>query len=180
MQQTQSKSAQSKAHKGSTPQSRLLEVTHDFNVPVVQLFEGFKTSAAIKTWWWPQSLSVGPIEYNFRQGGNYFISMTGAIEPQGNGGMTGTFEEIVDNKRIVMSDHFADDKGRAISAKDAKMPGVWPEVVYITFDFESTDANSSRVTLSQEGIPNELQKDCIQGWNEMFDKLEEYLSGRKQ
>lgn len=79
-----------------------------------------------------------------------------------------------------MSDHFADDNGRAISAKEAKRPGTWPESVYITFDFESVDANSSRLTLSQEGIPNETQKDCIQGWSEMFDKLERYLGSGKQ
>jgi hypothetical protein len=32
------------------------------------------------------------------------------------GGMTGQFEELTENERIVMSDQFADENGRAISA----------------------------------------------------------------
>lgn len=59
------------------------------------------------------------------------------------------------------------------------MKGVWPEMIYITFEFESADENTSHFHLSQEGIPNEMQKDCIQGWSESFDKLAEYLEGRK-
>jgi uncharacterized protein YndB with AHSA1/START domain len=53
---------------------------------------------------------------------------------------------------------------------------VWPDWVYITFDFTSLDDNTTELTLSQEGVPNDQQKDCRLGWNEMFDKLEIYLN----
>jgi uncharacterized protein YndB with AHSA1/START domain len=161
------------SNKDSSTQSQLLVVTRDFQVSVKDLFNAFTNSDAIKQWWWPNGLHTERVDFNFSEGGIYFIDMVGS--PDASGGMTGRFEKIVDQKCIVMSDHFADRQGRAITAKEANMPGDWPETVYITFDFEDRGSQGSRVTLSQQGIPNELQRDCMQGWNEMFDKLERFL-----
>lgn len=181
MQTTQDKNRQSGAHKNSTPQSRLLEIDREFDVPVSRLFEAFKTSEALKIWWWPKELYADRVDYDFREGGKYVINMKGNVpDEHQSGGMTGRIEEIAENKRIVMTDSFADENGRAISAKEANMPGDWPEMIYITFDFESVGEERSRLHLSQEGIPNEMQKDCMQGWNESFDKLENYLAGTRQ
>jgi uncharacterized protein YndB with AHSA1/START domain len=168
----------SSIHKASTTQSRLLEIKREFKVPVRRLFEAFKTAEALKTWWWPNNIYADHIDYDFREGGHYYMSMKGFGD--GRGGMTGHFEEIVEEKRIVMTDQFADKNGQPISAKEAKMPGDWPSMVYITFDFQSVDENTGRLVLSQQGIPNELQKDCIQGWSESFDKLDHYLGGRDE
>jgi uncharacterized protein YndB with AHSA1/START domain len=98
---------------------------------------------------------------------------------QGGGGMTGRFEEIIPDQRIVMTDQFSDAKGNPISAQEAKMQGVWPEKLFITLEFHSVDEDRSGFTLSQEGIPNEMYKDCVKGWSESFDKLEAYLHGQK-
>ncbi|MDG0817496.1 SRPBCC family protein [Bdellovibrio svalbardensis] len=133
-------------------------------MPVTKLFEAFASVEALKEWWWPTGLHADHIDLEFREGGRYFINMKGHAES--GAGMTGQFQEIVKNERLVMTDQFADDQGRAISAKEAKMPGEWPEIGYITFEFESVDKNTSCFKLSQEGIPNELQKECIQGWSE--------------
>lgn len=160
-------------HRSSTPQSNLLQLKHEYAVPVEQLFAAFTTPEALKRWWWPNGVDADRIDLEFREGGGFFISMRGNKNFHG---MTGEFEEIVPNERLVMTDQFADENGRPISAKEAKMPGEWADVCYITFDFDSLDANRSRVRLSQQGIPNEMQKDCLRGWTEMFEKLERYLS----
>ncbi|MEK6556466.1 MAG: SRPBCC domain-containing protein [Bdellovibrionota bacterium] len=178
MQTSQDKPTQPTTHKNSTPVSPLLVIEREFSVPVSQLFQAFTTPKALKAWWWPQGLYADQVDIDFREGGEYFINMKGAAD-KGGGGMAGQFQEIVENERIVMTDNFADETGRAISAQEAKMPGEWPELVYITLEFSSTGENTSRFKLSQEGIPREMQKDCIQGWNESFDKLENYLVGRK-
>ncbi len=167
------------SHKNSNPHSRLLEIERKFYVPVEKLFQAFSTSDAIKAWWWPKELYTDKVDYDFREGGKYYINMKGNA-PMGGGGMTGVFEEIVENKRIVMTDGFADEKGKEISAKEAKMPGEWPKQCYITFEFEVVGPDQSRFKLSQQGIPNELQTDCVQGWSESFDKLESYLSDQRQ
>lgn len=178
MQTSQEKSSGSLRHQASSPQSKLLKIDRDFDAPVERLFAAFKSSEAIQAWWWPKDLYADRVEFDFRDGGHYFINMKGF--DRGGGGMAGDFEEIVENKRIVMTDNFADENGRVITAAEAKMPGVWPEVGYITLEFTAIDANTSRLSLSQEGIPNEMQDDCIQGWSQSFDKLDQYLAKAKQ
>ena len=127
-----------------------------------------------------QGLNADRIDLDFREGGMYFISMKGHVQGKDvSGGMTGQFEEIVENERIVMTDSFADDKGRAISAQEAGMPGQWPEQISITFEFDAAGKDASRFRLAQQGIPDEMQNDCAQGWSESFDKLETFLAGRK-
>jgi uncharacterized protein YndB with AHSA1/START domain len=180
METSRDKETRLSAHEGSTPQTPLLRIEREFNAPVNQLFDAFTTSEALKAWWWPKGLYSDRIEIDFREGGRYFINMKGLERgAQGGGGMTGQFEQIAQNKRIAMTDEFADEDGNAISAEEAKMPGAWPEQIRIAFDFDSVDRNRSRFTLSQQGIPAELQKDCIQGWSESFDKLENYLHSRR-
>ncbi|MBC7539651.1 MAG: SRPBCC domain-containing protein [Bacteriovorax sp.] len=160
-------------YKDSTLNSELIVIDRKFYVPVEELFQAFSTPEALKEWWWPKKLYSDHIDLDFRETGEYFINMKGF--DHGGGGMTGQFLEIVINERIVMQDQFADARGKAITAKQAKMPGEWPEMCYITFDFFSEDKNTSSLKLSQQGVPNEAQKDCIKGWTSMFDKLEKFL-----
>lgn len=165
---------------GSVPGPKLLEIRREFQVPVARLFEAFASAEALKVWWWPNGLHADPMDFDFREGGRYFINMKGQVQGKDvSGGMTGEFEEIVENERIVMTDSFADDAGSAISAHDAGMSGQWPEEILITFEFEAAGKESSRFHLAQQGIPDEMQKDCIQGWSESFDKLEKYLAARR-
>lgn len=160
--------------KSSSFNSNIIQIERNFDVPVEILFSAFSSAEALKVWWWPEGMHASRVDLDFRQGGSYFIDMQGFEE--GGGGMTGHFEEIIMNKRLVMTDSFSDNRGHAISAKEANMPGNWPEMIYITFEFKSLGKKASGLKLLQEGIPNELQKDCIQGWQESFDKLEKYLS----
>lgn len=172
MQNTQDTSTQAATHKTSTPHSKLLQIEREFSAPVERLFNAFSSAELLKIWWWPKNLYTDQIEMDFREGGRYFINIKGL--EVGGGGMTGRFEKIIKDRLIVMTDNFADEQGRPISAEEAKMPGVWPERLYITLEFELVNQSKSRLKLSQEGIPNEMQNDCIQGWNESFDKLEDY------
>ena len=135
----------------------------------------------MKEWWWPKGLHADRIEWDFREGGRYFISMKGQFQGEDvSGGMTGEFEEILENQRIVMTDSFADENGRAISPQEVGMTGQWPPQILITFEFEAVGTDASGFHLAQEGIPDELQKDCVQGWSESFDKLEQYLAARRK
>ncbi len=155
------------------PESKLLKINRRYDVPLEELFHAFTTSEGLKKWWWPSAYHSDHVELAFKKGGKYFINIKGSAH--GEGGMCGEFKEIVQNKRIVMTDHFADSSGKAISAEEAGIPGLWPETVIITFDFYPIEKYSSRFTLSQQGIPKEMQKDCLEGWNESFEKLERYL-----
>lgn len=165
-------------HKGSTPHSKLLVIDRQFEVPIEKLFAAFSSAEALKRWWWPDGIYADHIDWEFRDGGNYFINMKGY--DQTASGMAGVIEEVVKNERIIMTDQFANEKGKPISAKEANMPGEWPAKGYITFEFSSLAKGRSGFTLSQEGIPNELQAECIQGWEESFNKLKNYLDSPEQ
>ncbi len=173
MQSSQEQDNQSGVHLNSTPESKLIVIQRKYDVPVNKLFKAFSSSEALKSWWWPNAYYTDRVDLQFSVGGTYYINMRGT---ETNTGMTGQFEEIVHNERIVMTDHFADETGNPITAQEAKMPGNWPETVYITFDFTAIDARTSMVKLTQEGIPTDQQSDCYQGWSEMFDKLHTYLA----
>src|SRR5437868_14586671 len=103
---SQEKKNQYSVYKNSTSQSKLIEIVREFSVPVGQLFEAFTSSEVLKIWWWPKGLYSDHVEIDFREGGKFFINMKGF--ERGGSGMTGNFEEIVKNERIVMTDQFAD------------------------------------------------------------------------
>ncbi|WP_413587121.1 SRPBCC family protein [Bdellovibrio sp. HCB274] len=178
MQTSQEKGNRRQIHKESTPQAPLLVIEREFDVPVSQLFAAFSDSDSLKEWWWPQEFFADEADVDFREGGEFFISMDGGGTDTGiAGGMTGRYEEIVENKRIVMTDQFADKEGNAITPDEAGMPGDWSEMAYITFEFDDLGGKRSRFRLSHQGVPAKFQQDCIQGWSESFDKLEKYLRG---
>lgn len=150
-----------------------LAITRVFDASVERLFASFSTPDAIQAWWWPVDLHADRVDLDFREGGRYFINMKGG---DWTGGMTGVFESIVPNRRLVMSDRFADGDGRPVSAKEAGLQGDWPETLFITLEFEAVQDRVSRLHLVQQGIPREMHEDCIRGWSESFDKLDRYLA----
>jgi len=180
MQTSQLEQNQHSIGEGSALNPKLLEVRRQFQAPVARLFEAFTSAEALKAWWWPNGLHADRIDYDFREGGKYFINMSGKVQGKdASGGMMGEFKKIVQDELIVMTDSFADQNGRAISAREAGMSGEWPEIITITFAFEPAGESASRLHLAQQGIPEEMQKDCVQGWSESFDKLVRYLADRK-
>jgi uncharacterized protein YndB with AHSA1/START domain len=134
---------------GSASSPELLEIRRQFQASVARLFEAFASAEALKAWWWPNGLRADRIDFDIREGGRYFI-MNGQVQGEdAGGGMTGQFEEIVENERIVMTESFADENGRAISAQEAGMPGQWPEQIFITFEFAGASEGASRLRLAQ-------------------------------
>lgn len=69
-----------------------------------------------------------------------------------------------------MTDHFSDKYGNIITPEQAGMPGNWGKELLITLEFDE-NLGKTDLTLRHEGIPPDMQKDCIQGWQESFDKL---------
>jgi uncharacterized protein YndB with AHSA1/START domain len=87
---------------------------------------------------------------------------------------TGVYKEIIPDKKIVCTDSFSDDKGNVIPASELNMPGDWPMELLVTVTFEERDGKT-KMNLQQVGIPPEMYDDCIKGWEQSFDKLEENI-----
>ena len=110
---------------------------------------------------------------DLRTGGQYLNCMRG---PDGKDyWSTGVYTEIVEPERIVCTDSFADADGNVVPASHYGMTGDVPTEMLITVTFED-QGGKTRMTLRHEGLPaGEHQTGANQGWNEMFDKLAEYL-----
>jgi uncharacterized protein YndB with AHSA1/START domain len=51
------------------------------------------------------------------------------------------------------------------------LQGDWPKELLITFELKEADG-ATKLRLEHEGVPEEAHDDCVNGWNECFDKLE--------
>jgi len=142
------------------------------NLPISKVWKAWSEPATLKKWWGPKDFTCPSSSINFKTGGKYLNCMR---SPAGEEfWSTGVYEEIIPQKKIVFTDSFSDSKGNIISASEHNMPGDWPLELLISVTLE--EANGKTVLrLQHQGIPDEMYEDCIQGWNESFDKLEKNL-----
>jgi uncharacterized protein YndB with AHSA1/START domain len=87
---------------------------------------------------------------------------------------TGTYKEIIHNRKIVYSDSFSDSNGNVVSASYYNMPGNWDDALKVSVEFEEENGKT-RMKLTHEGLPQEAADDCKDGWQQCFDKIEPAL-----
>lgn len=150
-------------------ENKTISIKRIFDLSINTVWKAFSEPESCKKWWGPKGYSCPDCTIDFKQGGKYLISM------QGSDGIkiwsTGTFKEIIAHKKIVYTDTFSDNKGNVVPASYYKMPGEWPLELIVTVEFEEVDGKTNMLLL-HDGIPEDMQKDCINGWQQMFDKLE--------
>jgi len=148
---------------------KTVSINRKFNLPLSTIWKAWTEPESFKKWWGPTNYTCTYCTIDLRVGGKYLANMK---DKEGNEVFgTGTYKEIVPNKKLVMSDHFADSKGNIIPAPK-EMKGEWPEEgALITLELSENDGKTS-LSMEQEGIPVEMYEDCIQGWQESFDKME--------
>jgi uncharacterized protein YndB with AHSA1/START domain len=141
-----------------------------FDLPVNKVWGALTEPEQIKKWWGPRGFTSPSSTMEARVGGKYLNCMRG---PDGKEyWSTGVIKEFNPAKKLVLSDSFSDKNGNIKSASDYGMPGDWPRELQITFQLEEADG-ATKLKLLHEGIPEEMHDDCVKGWNECFDKLEE-------
>ena len=142
------------------------------DLPVDKAWKALTEPEEFKKWWGPKDFTSPSSKMEPRVGGKYLNCMQG---PDGKKyWSTGTIKELVPEKKLVVTDSFADEKGNIKSAAEYDMPGNWPKELLITFELEEADG-ATKLILTHEGIPEEMYDDCKQGWNESLDKLEENI-----
>ncbi|MGE3973530.1 MAG: SRPBCC domain-containing protein [Bdellovibrionales bacterium] len=144
-----------------------------FQAPVEKLWKAWSTVGLLKQWWGPNGYSSPEAKMDFRVGGDYLFSMQG---PDGKVTWSGgTYRSIIPNKKIVCTDHFADNDGTIISANSIGLPGDWPQELRVTVDFESLKPHQTKMTVTYEGVPEEAHDDCVEGWKQTIDKLQKLV-----
>ena len=140
-----------------------------FDKPVRDLWKAWTDPEIFKKWWGPKGFTCPYSTMEARKGGRYLNCMRSAEGKEY--WSTGEVKEFLPEKKLVISDSFADKDGNVVPATDYGMAGDWPKDLLITVELEEADG-ATKLKLVHEGIPPEMHDDCMQGWNESLDKLE--------
>lgn len=158
---------------GLAAHSQPIQITRYFDLPLNTLWKAWSEPESFKKWWGPNGYSCPSATLDFREEGKLLVCMKEDATGQEHWS-TGTYKEIVPQKKIVMTDSFSDSKGNIVNANELGFSGEWPNEMMVTLEFGQSEGRSS-VWLKHEGIPAEMFDDCIKGWEECFDKLEKNL-----
>ena len=157
---------------GSALQNDIV-INRVFNLPVSVVWLAWTDAEYFKKWWGPRGFTCPSSKMEARVGGKYLSCMRG---PDGKEfWSTGVVKELIPERKLVVTDSFSDEKGNIKPASEYGMPGDWPKELLITVCLEEADG-ATKMKLKHQGIPAEMREDCIKGWNESFDKLEENIT----
>ncbi len=147
-----------------------INITRTFDLPVNKLWQAWTEPESMKKWWGPKDYTCPFCKIDLKPGGKYLSCMRSKEGTEF--WSTGTYQEIIPQKKLVLTDSFSDEKGNVISASDLNMPGKWPQELLVTVTFEQT-GGKSKMALEHVGVPPEMYDECILGWEQSLDKLEE-------
>lgn len=151
-----------------------LVIERVFDAPRELVWKAWTEPERAMQWWGPRGYTTPVARMDFRVGGKFLNCMRG---PDGvDIWSTGVYKEIVEPERLVMTDSFADKDGNVVNGTVYGMPEGVPDEMLVTVTFEDV-GGKTRMTLRHSGLPAGFHLDgANQGWNEMFDKLDELLA----
>jgi len=154
--------------------NRELVIVRVFDAPRALVWKAWAEPARLKRWWGPRTFTTPVAKIDLRVGGAFLYCMRQADGKDIWG--TGVYREIVQLKRLVYTDSFADEKGNVVPATYYGMSRDFPLEMQVTVTFEDQD-RKTKLTLHHVGIPAGPDRDgANQGWNESLDKLAETLA----
>ena len=160
---------ENRSQQKNTSQSGLV-IYRVFDIPIQDVWRALTEAEEFKKWWGPKDFTCPSSDMEARVGGKYLNCMKG---PDGKEyWSTGTVNELVPEKKLVITDSFSDASGNIKPASEYNLPGKWPMELLITFELQEADG-ATKLRLQHEGVPDEMHDECRQGWNESFDKLEQ-------
>jgi uncharacterized protein YndB with AHSA1/START domain len=159
-------------------QTQPLIIERTFDAPRELVFKAWSDAEMVKRWWGPRDFTAPAAKHDFRVGGKWLYAMQSANFNDGKPIWgTGTFREIAEPERIVMTDCFADENGNVVPASNYGMEGDFPLEMLITVTFEDAGPGKTKMTLKHEGLPaGEHLSGANEGWNQSLDKMEAELA----
>ena len=140
-----------------------------FNASEVDVWRVWNDADSVKKWWGPKSYTALVVRNDVREGGSYLWAMKSA-----QGRMfwnTGTYKEVVANKKIVSTLSFSNENGKIIPGSRVSVPGPRPNELTVIVEF-SESAGKARVTVREVGIPLIVYPFSKIGWAQQFDKIQ--------
>lgn len=157
----------------NSPQEHHIHITRILHAPLDWAWKSWVDPDIIEEWYAPTGHYSKYDQMEFREGGKYFLRTHKHEGPER--WVTGIYEEIVPHKKIVFTLSFADKNGNIILGHDIGLDGQWPEVLYVTVEFEVINHNQTKIVVKHEGIPKESLQDFHEDWHETLDKFQEVV-----
>jgi uncharacterized protein YndB with AHSA1/START domain len=145
---------------------------HTFNASEADVWRVWTDANSVQKWWGPKGYTALVVRNDVREGGSYLWAMK---SKQGRVSWnTGTYKEVVPNKRIVSTLSFSNENGKTIPGAQIPVPGHWPNELTVIVAL-SESAGKTRVTVTEVGIPLIVYPFSKIGWSQQFDKIQSLL-----
>lgn len=157
------------------PGKQEIVIEREFNAPRELVWKAWTDPDILMHWWWPEGFTTSISKMDFRAGGKHFSCVR---SPEGQESCSkSVYKEIVEPERLVMINSFTDKESNSVPASHYGLSQDFPEEMQITATFEEHNGKT-KLILKNSNVGNLSDKDrdfTRQGWNESFDKLNEYL-----
>jgi uncharacterized protein YndB with AHSA1/START domain len=150
-----------------------------FNASVADVWRVWTDADSIQKWWGPKGYTAVVVQNDVRTEGSYLWAMksggmkSGAMK-SAEGRMfwnTGTYKEVVADRKIVSTMSFANENGKAIPGSQVPVPGRWPDEITVIVAFSESEGKT-RVTVTEVGVPLIVYPLLKMGWAQQFDKMQ--------
>lgn len=146
----------------TTPSDTELMMTRVFDAPRELVFEAHTSAEHMRNWWGPRKYETVSAEIDFRVGGKWRVVHRG---PEGDEhAFRGEFREIVPPERIVWTFEYEGAPG---------------QIAVETLTFEEDEGKTTLKAVSDSGSKEArdamLESGMLEGAEETWDRLEEYL-----
>ena len=140
-----------------------------FNASVADVWRVWNDAGSIKKWWGPKGYTALVARNDVREGGGFLWAMK---SEQGRiFWNTGTYKEVVPDKKIVSTMSFSNESGKIIPGSQVSVPGQWPDDITVIVEFSESN-EKARVTVTEVGIPLIAYPFMKIGWAQQFDKIQ--------
>jgi len=145
---------------------------HTFNASAADVWKVWTDADSVQKWWGPKGYTAVVVHNDVREGGSYLWAMK---SKQGKMSWnTGTYQEVLINKRLVSTMSFSNENGIPIPGPQVPVPGRWPDGLTVIVDFTET-AGKTTVTVQEVGIPVIVYPLSKLGWAQQFEKIQSLL-----
>ena len=140
-----------------------------FNASEADVWRVWTDPGSIQKWWGPRGYTAIVVRNDVREGGSYLWAMKSE-----QGRMfwnTGSYKEVVANKKIVSTMSFSNENGKIIPGSQVSVPGQWPNEITVIVAFSESEGKA-RVTVTEVGVPLIVYALLKIGWAQQFDKIQ--------
>jgi len=163
---------------------RGIAIERVFDAPPELVWQAWTEPRIIKHWWGPEGFSAPSIKTDLRVGGKYVFAMHGPAGSEWDKDMysAGIYEEIVPNKKMVVTDYFSDEHGNMMEPAAYGQDADFPTVMTATVLFEETPGGGTLLSIIYPEPARKEQMEAIrksgmkEGWKSSLNKLEKCLT----